>query len=129
MTTNQINAEKLTELRALSVWELAELAECGKPDTVTSPGADLLTTTRDAFLDDVESGDSTTDWERVIEEHADSAPNVYTHPMWKQFVDLTAYQEDVSDNDTVNLSQLATIALYQIAERLLRKLADELELL
>jgi hypothetical protein len=52
---------------------------------------------------------------------------IYTHERWQVFVDLQAYQEDVSEyGDADDLTNAAGVALYMIAERLVHALATEL---
>jgi hypothetical protein len=117
-----------------SPFALASLADCASPDSVDSSGARFLArVARDVaerFIDtddytgplgELESGDG-------AHEIADSAVPVYTHERWQTFVDLAAYNEDASElgGDASDLTALAGVALYMIAERLVQALAEEL---
>jgi hypothetical protein len=116
-----------TELRALTAYELARIADCGDPDTLDSAGAEFLKDVRDdvvqTFLEDNWSADTyATVWGI-----ADSNVPVMTHDIAKAFVDLCAYREDISDyfdyeGDTVKLMQ---VALYVIGERLASALLEQ----
>lgn len=131
----------LDEMRELSAWQLAQFAECATPDTSESPGAEMLTSVRDALAERIdwvrESGDSDTSLSAIVatlqddgslSEIADGAPNVYTHKRWSQFLDLAAYSEqpEISDAWSTDLTEAAGQALYQIADRLVNALASEL---
>src|SRR5882672_8707109 len=82
------------ELNSLTVYNLADMADCYVPDSLDSPGALLLKDTRDTFtanltaewLDRFHDGGSD-----MIAEIADQAPSVYAHARWQEFVDLGAY--------------------------------------
>lgn len=102
---------------------LAKLAGCASPDSETSPGAAFLE--RVASTVDDYSHDSDRDW---IHEAADGAVPVYTYDRWLTFVDLAAYQEDISElgmRACDDLTDAAGVALYMIADRLLQALVDE----
>lgn len=107
-----------------TVYQLARLADCMDPDSTLSPGGLFLDRIRDAYLEAVADewydGDSP-------RELADSAVPVYTHERWQVFVDLGAYQEDVTELGATgdDLTQCAAVALYMIAERLVYALAQE----
>lgn len=108
-----------------TVWELARLAGCMDPDNAESPGARFLSRVaddyREAIADEWYDDDSP-------HEIADSAVPVYTHERWQVFVDLGAYQEDISeygDDYGADLTGAAAVALYMIAERLVYALAQE----
>jgi hypothetical protein len=123
-----------------SPFALASLADCASPDSIESPGAKFLggvardvadraqpyttsePTPADVYrarLDELTGDDA--------HELADSAVPVYTYDRWLTFVDLAAWQEDISDyGSTDDLTNAAGVALYMIAERLVRALAEEL---
>jgi hypothetical protein len=108
-------------VRKLSAYDLARLADCASPDSQYSHGATFLLAVRNAFVEAWENGYS---WELVARE----APNVYTHQMWCEFVDLAAYQEDLTDYGFLeDLETGARLALSQIAERLLYRLQEVAE--
>lgn len=116
----------INDIRRENAYDLAKRAECGVPDHLDSPGAELLQMVCDDVLSRWESGD----WsEGAKHEIADSAPDVYTVRRWAEFVDLAAYQEtpDISGEWPDDLTEAAGFALYQIAERLIASLVDDLE--
>ena len=114
-------------IKNLKLHELVNLAECATPDNETSAGAKFLFHVRDAFIEAIEYDGECDD--RSIHEIADSAPDVYTHRRWKEFVDLGAYREDISDlvSAETSMDDRAGVALYQIAERLVSALVEDFE--
>ncbi|UFD98006.1 hypothetical protein PQC18_gp68 [Streptomyces phage Pablito] len=123
-----------------SVYELATIADCGKPDSKVSLGSDFLASVRDDVLDKVNDywdGKPSTledvilaQRERIQDEVSDSAPSVYTHTMWTEYVDLCAYQEDLSEFGTPTddtMEGRARLALSAIGFRLASALLDEIE--
>lgn len=105
-----------------TVWQLAGLAGCSSPDSVNSAGAAwLVRVARDAVELAEDQADDLTDG---IAERADANVPIYTHDLWATFVDLGAYQEDVSEliGAETDMEKLAQVALYMIAERLLAAL-------
>lgn len=125
--------EALDNLRGLTVWQLVRMADCGTPDGQSSAGAVFLDSTRDATVeaigyaseDGVFNRDTFED-NGGVHELADGAPDIYTHTRWAEFVDLAAWQEDTSDyGPSEDLTQAAGVALYVIADRLVRALLDE----
>jgi len=129
----------LGQIKQYSAYRLSELADTGSPDDHGSDGAVFLTDVRDDLVDRIQhhlnDGDELGDvldseGERIRNEVSDSAPAVSTHLKWKQFVDLTAYTEDLSDHGTPTDNTpggWADMALVQIAYRLLDVLMDEIE--
>ena len=132
-------------------WNLARLAECSDPDAHDgrgfdhydgppvegSPGAQWLRHVENAagdILGDAESladnpGDTLAeraDYNGRLHETADGAVPDYTHERWQVFVDLCAYQEDTDElaGPDTDMNDRAGIALYMIAERLLRAILD-----
>ena len=130
-----------------TTFQLARLADCGDPDVPDftsfdvpdaadpdapepSPGARFLHSVavevpnvRERVADGEDLGD-------VIHEVADAEVPIYTHQRWATFVDLAAYQEDLSEwSDTVAVDDLergvAGVALYMIAARLLYALVED----
>lgn len=109
----------MTMTDKLNAYHLARLAETYSPDSLESPGAHFLASVADAFEEYERDADG--DW---LHEAADGAVPIYTHERWQVFVDLGAYNEDISDlGATGDATQDAAIALYMIAERLLSALA------
>ncbi|AKY03376.1 hypothetical protein FDI81_gp69 [Streptomyces phage Hydra] len=129
----------IEDIKQRGAYSLAGDADTLDPDGHTSAGALLLTSVRDAVIEavewrvendgltlaeaaeDVQDGDA-------IGEIADSAPSVYTHQLWQEFVDLGGYREDLEPHDLNgdDLSKIAGIALYHIAWRLASVLLDEI---
>jgi hypothetical protein len=127
-----------------NVFQLASFADCGSPDSVDSPGAAFLARVARDVADrvdvgDIEQGDPEGAWNEAVaaqlrdltedgaHEVSDAAVPIYTHERWQVFVDLQAYQEDVSEyGDADDLTNAAGVALYSIAQRLVIALAEEL---
>jgi len=122
----------LDAIKTYSAYQLSgqDLAGCGTPDELDSPGAGFLTRVRDNVVEAVENGLLTDgDPYDVVHEIADGAPAVYTYEMWTQFLDLSAYLEDPSEllgDGIKDMDQAAGVCLYIIAERLARVLIDAL---
>lgn len=113
------------EAEELTAWQLANMADCLSPDSLTSPGAGWLQrVARDAVELLEDQADDLTDG---IAELADSSVPVYTHELWQVFVELGGYQEDVSEllGSERDLTKCASVALYLIAERLLTALVQD----
>lgn len=120
---------KLDEIKELHAYQLARLAECGGPNTSGSPGAVFLEGVRDDLIerlgyetpDEIRDGDT-------LHEIADGAPDCYTQVRWNEFVDLGAWEEDLSElgGPGPDMTVAAGMALYIIAERLVVTLLDEL---
>ncbi|WAB08774.1 OCR-like antirestriction protein [Streptomyces phage Andris] len=116
--------------------KLAELA--GSPDipeSRVSEGADFLARARDAVVDRVQAAEKEgEDLQSVREaiqgEVSDAAPSGDIDQKWRQFVDLAAYKEDLSDHGALKddtPSGHADIALMAIAHRLAVALLDQIE--
>jgi hypothetical protein len=124
----------LDEIKELTSWQLARMADSAEPDdALDSAGAKFLTAVRDAYVEHVEykgeDFDPSEDIGDVAHEIADGAPDVYTHTRWMEFVDIAAYHEDISDlmpETGDDLTKAAGVALYMIAERLVYALHAEL---
>lgn len=128
---------------AHNVFALATLADCYSPDGPDSPGAQFLARVAEAVAEHCnqyagtpEDGD---DWPLIVgeltdgdaaHEIANSAVPICTHDQWATFVDLGAYNEDLTGWGEINGDNLtdsvAGVALYMIADRLVRALAEEL---
>lgn len=112
-----------------NAYQLARLAECTDPDSLESDGSRWLLRVASDIPDLMESDDP----EDTVHEYADGAVPHMTHERWKIFVDLGAYSEDLSeldfeydaDNSQADLTGAAGVALYMIADRLLRALISE----
>jgi hypothetical protein len=119
-----------------TAYGLSADAECGSPDSHESAGAAFLVSVRDDILDRLTSFDAddreaflrdADTLEDVVHEVADGAVPIYTYPKWQAFVDLQAYEEDVTDlaAENADMESRAGTALYMIAERLASTLIAE----
>lgn len=137
MSNTKVNVKALAELNA---YQLASLADVNSPDSLESAGAEFLSRVRNSVIESLEyvvSEHADYDLLDVVatvrddgHEIADGAPSIYTFERFKQFTDLAAWQEDISelsDGSAANMEALAGIALYVIAERLVDALLDALE--
>lgn len=131
----------LNYIRTFNPFQLARIADCGSPDSEDSPGASMLAGVLSSFTEAVEyAADAWPEYgptemaEHIRDddaghEAADSAPSVYTYDMWKQFVDLAAWQEDPSEigaDETRDMEKMGSACLYLIARRLWDALAEAL---
>jgi hypothetical protein len=119
---------KMTTTETYNAHQLAGMAECSSPDSTDSPGARFLLQVAASVAESLEyDEDGTEDTSDMAQEVADSAVPIYTHERWQVFVDLCAYNEDISDfgTDETDLTALAGAALYVIAERLAVALIEE----
>lgn len=108
----------------LNAYQLARLAECPGPDSLTSHGARFLERVQDDYREAVEDERYDDD---TAHEIADGAVPIYTHEMWLTFVDLCAYQEDPSElgYDGSDMDKDGSACLYIIAQRLVYALHAE----
>lgn len=131
------------DTRNFPTWQLSRMAACGEPDRADgegqppggppadpSPGAIFLRDVADS-MQEYHDGDNWTDYDHddIPSEIADNA--VYTlesrgtHRKWMAFVDLAAYQEDLSEYGPIDgLEAAANTALYDIARRLVDGLLE-----
>lgn len=116
--------QRIESMKELSLGELVVMAGCEYPDTRESLGALTLLSVRDDVADAVARGNWRDDPERCAHEIADGAIEVYTHQLWEQFVDLGAYNTDISDygRDLSDMNELAGVAIYEICASLIRAL-------
>jgi len=111
----------------------SDLADCLCPDADDSAGGKFLADVRDKVVKLIEDGvldpesDHRDNYDGEISTIADNAPDVYTHTKWSEFVDLGAYHEEPEFDDDwgTDLDKAASMALYQIAERLAYALIRE----
>ena len=131
-----------------TAYGLSAMAGCGAPNSGGSAGADLLGSVARALSDAIEYviADKTNDYsaanmrelidalrdEGDLSTIADGAPSIYTHTMWSEFLDLSAYQEDPSElgfelngSDGAGMEDAARVCLYIIAERLVGALCEQ----
>lgn len=123
----------LDEIKGRNAYHLAGDADCATPDSLTSAGAVFLNYVRDRVVELFEAID---EWESFaadetsiddddsVRKIADNAPDIYTHTKWQEFVDLAAWQEEL-ETETSDMNSGASIALYQIADRLAWALVRE----
>lgn len=109
-----------------TVYELSVMASTMDPDGPDSPGGRFLS---DCFESWEESRDQYEDADRMIWEIAESAVPVSDYSCWLTFTDLGAWREDLSDHDLsqstsrdADLTSIARLALFLIAERLISSL-------
>jgi hypothetical protein len=136
MTSKTINTESLATLNA---YQLANMADVSSPDSLESAGAEFLAHVRNSVIESLEYAasehpdydvlDLTASIRDDSHEIADGAPSTYTYTRFQQFVDLAAWQEDISEltDGSTDMEAMAGIALYIIAERLVNALLDALE--
>jgi hypothetical protein len=123
-----IHSDKLAELMQATAYQLADMADVTRSGG--GAGDRFLLAVRDAWADELVDGrgfplapDEAEDlWMQI----ADDAPSVYTSRKWEQFTDLNAWSEDISDYEIKSMDTMASVALYQIADRLLHALYNEL---
>ncbi|MFF3793755.1 hypothetical protein ACFYXW_27515 [Streptomyces sp. NPDC001981] len=119
---------------------LARIADCTTPDSNTGDGADFLAKVRDSVIDLIAHHMTVTESSiaEVINDFRDKIQDVasvaaispYAPEKWRQFVDLSAYTEDISQfgtptNDT--LDGRADLMLGAIGHRLASGLLDEIK--
>lgn len=134
----------------LGVFDLAEKADVRSPDTKESAGAQFLLRVQgtaneadaevllEAIRDFVATGEDAEDFgvndlpdslRDDMTEWADSDVQIYTFQLWQEFVDLCLWQEDprdfLSDDLGSDLTKVASMAEYMVAERLLGILLAE----
>jgi len=109
---------------------LAGMAECSTPDNHESPGAEFLRVVIDSLAERVawnSAHDEAEDLTDIVNETADGLVPIYTYEMWKTFLDLGAYDQDITElvDASADMDQEARLALYVIAERLCRAVITE----
>lgn len=117
-------ATEPTEQR-YTIYRLANMAGCAGPDSQTSAGALFLQSIAESVISEIDSNGELS--EDMATEIADNAPDVYTHKLWQEFVDLAAYTEDPSElgADASDMEQCARVCLYMIAGRLVAAIRDD----
>lgn len=115
-----------TETPTYNAYELANMADVAGPDGPSSPGAEWLENVASVANDILVDHDRADDYPDDITEAADQTVPTYTHERWQVFVDLAAYNEDVTELGPVDdLTTAAGVALYMIAERLIRAIIED----
>jgi len=139
-TVNPLKDDGTPGPDTVASWRLARTADCSCPEGAERAGAAFLDSVFSDFVCtaqndlNVSGGDDAYDIRRSLErfdwhEAADSAVPIWTHQKWLTFVEIGAYDEDVSDlvdSRKVTGDDCANAALYIIADRLLRALSEEL---
>ena len=120
-----------------NVYQLANMADCGSPDSTDSPGAEFLASVAGAVIEHLEylrndgymMSEAFSDLRDDMHSLVDPLVPVYTHAMWQTFVDLAAYREDPTElgGPLDDMTRAGMIALYMIAERLAYAIADDIE--
>jgi hypothetical protein len=106
--------------QTLTRYEIETLADVTGCD---STGNDWLTLIYESYLSERPHYD---DAESAIHELADGAVPIYTGDLWRTFVGVSAWTEDISDFGPItDIEQAAKVSLYVIAERLLRGLEED----
>ena len=107
-----------------TVWELAEMTDAMNPNTATSAGAKWLVDVHDAWADVRGSYDDT---DLMTFQTADGIVPISNYECWEVFTDLGAWQIDLSDYSPSleDLTSVARLALYAIAEQLITTLENE----
>lgn len=117
-------------MEKMNAYQLARTADCADPETLESPGAEWLHSVA-ASVDEIVAikRDGSDYWQDSVAETADMLVPIYNHRRWQVFVDLAAWQEDISDYGGVegDMTAAAGVALYAIAERLLYALVEMAE--
>ena len=128
-----------TDTDTPNAYQLANTADISSPDSLESPGAewlDLVHQVARELIDDLDTTSQTEnessaldyldDLQDQITERADQVVPIYTYNLWSVFVDLAAYQEDITDWSPQNeMENQARLALFLIAERLIVRIVEE----
>jgi hypothetical protein len=100
-------------LKSINAYYMASIIDSASPSSLSSPGAELLDGLRYYILEWLNENDEPLDVVQVV----DSALPIYNHDIWETFVDLCAYNEDIEECATGDMTQRASFALYLIGER------------
>lgn len=134
---NENTTTVLSEVRELNYIHLAnEVSDITGPNDESSDGAKFLTLVRDALVEALEwrvehddDGDLSRSAQYLKEEShelADGAVPVYTYNRWLTFVDLAAWQIDISEyGESEDMTSAAGVALYEVARILIDALCDQ----
>jgi hypothetical protein len=136
---NENTTTVLDAVREMTHYSLANnAADISSPDSDTSPGAKFLGRVRDSVIESLEwKVEHDTDGDlaqaaRALREDshelADGAVPVYTYERWQTFVDLTAWQVDITEfGETEDMTSAAGVALYEVARVLTDALCEYVE--
>lgn len=121
-------------VRELDAYQLSRLADCGRPDSLGTEGAEFLRDTRDRVLEAfdervrLDGMDSMRDWRVRDDVSQGGAPiDSNDHAKWSAFVDLEAYKrspEGVEHCHTI--SDMADLFLADIFDTLVSVLTTNL---
>lgn len=124
--TTDIHAAYLHWMEEASAYRLAELAECGAPDSKLSPGAEILGEVRDAVIERWRAGRFDYDTDRndtevVMECAEEGIIPTASHEIVALFADLAAWQEESEFTERGewggSFIDMFTDAISQITER------------
>lgn len=123
----KFNAEHATELREMTAYQLARLAECGDPDTLDSVGAEFLKSVRDSVIEAFEYDSWGTYPEDTASQLADDCVPIWNYAIAQTWTDLTGWIIDIDDlaEGTTDTVKLMSLALYVAGDRLARALFEE----
>lgn len=127
------HTQAIDTINELNAYRLARIAYLASPAALDSPGAQLLASVRDSLVEWVEHTRDDYSVETIVDRasteacaESKSAVPVYTHEIWRTYLDLRAYRDESADDfDGGTPSELATFTLGSIAERLFVALAEE----
>ena len=115
----------VSTIKELNAFHLSSMADCAKPDSLTSAGACFLLSVRSGIIELVEDLEELPDDVQELDDDgsvhqiADNAPDVLTYRRWMEFCDLAAWQEDPTDFRLAgDMTEQAGVCLYVIADRL-----------
>jgi len=120
----------LDGIRALNVWDLASIADCGRPDTSESLGANFLNYVKRDVIEALEdenwsAGLDSNDASEKASEIANEAPSHENYTRWMEAGDLAAWDEEPEAGEwPTEGTQIVAVMLYQIAERLASSLFE-----
>lgn len=121
----------MQELASRSVFCIASDVDCGSPDARSSEGAEFLREVWQATLTEIENEGTDVNLD-AIRDRADYIVDpimpVYTHDMWRTYVDLAAYREDLDGFESSDMTVSAQVALMMIGERVVNLAVNEYEL-
>lgn len=133
---NENTTTVLDSVREFNYIHLAnDVADIAGPDSETSEGAKFLVRVRDALVEALEwrvEHDDDGDLARAAayireESHelSDGAVPIYTYERWLTFVDLAAWNVDISEyGETEDMTSAAGVALYEVARTLIDALCE-----
>lgn len=118
----------MLELVERSVFRIASDVDCGSPDARSSEGAEFLREVWQATLTEIENEGADVNLDAIrdrAEYVVDGAMPVYTHDIWRTYVDLAAYNEDLDGFESSSMTVSAQVALMMIGERVVNLAVDE----